>query len=111
MKSSIFDKNTGEFMWHGPDHSTKYDKLVTAGHIAISGVYGGPPNYLKYDFATGTTVPDIDRINDKAQQGQDKKDKAIRIDEIKVLLEANYGDHTGTKDQETIDLLNELARI
>jgi hypothetical protein len=110
FKVNVYDKNTGKFVHRGYNDNPKVIDLTNQGHISVeSGVTGGAPDWLMWDFNTGQQVPDFDRRNEDVQREVDKDNKRQRKKDIYVILETNYGNRGS--DGETIDLLNELARL
>ena len=107
-KVTVYDKITGKFLIAGNESSNKISDLIIAGNIRVEGMQD---NHTKWDFVTSLVVPNNDKIQDEADYEQKKIDDRARRLELYDLLEANYGVHTGTTDNDTIDLLNELARL
>ena len=109
MKGSVFDKNDGSYIHYGNYNSNKVRDLLSAGHAWRDDVHGGKPEYLMIDFGSGLVVPDVARNQAVDDAETNEQNKQARIAQIKVSLAANYGNRQ--KDNETIDLLNELARL
>ena len=109
MKVSSFDRTTGKFRWYGSAKGKKYQDEQQSGHMIVNDVQGSGPNWKKYDYTLGEVVEDADRKQKDVDRKQKKIDDRNRVEQIKLLLEANYGNRS--KDNETIDLLNELARV
>tara|TARA_R110002126_G_scaffold251329_1_gene394320 strand:+ start:126 stop:458 length:333 start_codon:yes stop_codon:yes gene_type:complete len=105
-KVTIYDKTTGKFLVAGNANSKKISDLIIAGNIRVEGMQD---NDTKRDFVTSSVVPDTDKIQEEADYEAEIAAARIRRPEIHALLETNYGDRS--KDAETIDTLNELARL
>ena len=109
MKVSTFDRVTGKFRMRIKDAGEAYNNEVQLGHMIVPHVNGGGPNWKKYDFSLGEVVEDAERKQESSDREQKKADDRDRVEQIKLLLEVNYGNRS--KDSETLDLLNELARV
>ena len=107
-KVTVYDKITGKFLMAGNENTKKVSDLLLAENIRVEGMYDAD---TKWDFVTSSVAPDNDKIQGAADYEQKKIDDRARRLELYDLLEANYGVHTEATDKDTIDLLNELARL
>lgn len=108
MIVNIFNKTTGRRTHRGEETDRKIAALIRAGHIAVA----GPDDpFVKYDFVSGTVVPDVDRRQGEEQRRTDRKQSVVRRNEIQAELASLAGSHTPDDINTQIDLLNEFARL
>lgn len=110
---SIFNKNTGKFIFKASNKTPKAVALIKEGHVVIAGVDGGAPDFLKYDFNTRQLVPDTEAREEYTASKQQKEQRINRKRAAENFIVSSVNDpgFNWSNAQELKKLLRAMAIV